>query len=79
RQSRWYCRNRWESRSVPFFTQKPLLETVKGFLRWDSFDLGAVPVEQWTGMNWWPVLTAALSQYCTIWKATTRFIACLLL
>uniref|UniRef100_UPI001CBC1ACD hypothetical protein n=1 Tax=Sphingobacterium sp. GVS05A TaxID=2862679 RepID=UPI001CBC1ACD len=33
RQSRWYCRNRWESRSVPFFTQKPLLETVKGFLR----------------------------------------------
>ncbi|MCS4228339.1 hypothetical protein, partial [Sphingobacterium sp. BIGb0165] len=23
----------WESRSVPFFTQKPLLETVKGFLR----------------------------------------------
>ncbi|MDR2274288.1 MAG: hypothetical protein LBF27_25490, partial [Sphingobacterium sp.] len=33
RQSRWYCRNRWESRSVPFFTRKPLLETVKGFFR----------------------------------------------
>ncbi|WP_346085624.1 hypothetical protein, partial [Sphingobacterium ginsenosidimutans] len=32
-QSRWYCRNRWESRSVPFFTRKPLLETVKGFFR----------------------------------------------
>ncbi|MDR6737527.1 hypothetical protein, partial [Sphingobacterium sp. 2149] len=30
---RWYCRNRWESRSVPFFTRKPLLETVKGFFR----------------------------------------------
>ncbi|MDM1294813.1 hypothetical protein HX021_11000, partial [Sphingobacterium sp. N143] len=45
RQSRWYCRNRWESRSVPFFTRKPLLETVKGFLRLDSFDAGAVPVE----------------------------------
>ncbi|WP_217700054.1 hypothetical protein, partial [Sphingobacterium sp. CZ-UAM] len=29
----WYCRNRWESRSVPFFTRKPLLETVKGFFR----------------------------------------------
>ncbi|MDR3010552.1 MAG: hypothetical protein LBV59_21685, partial [Sphingobacterium sp.] len=28
-----YCRNRWESRSVPFFTRKPLLETVKGFFR----------------------------------------------
>ncbi|WP_208642637.1 hypothetical protein, partial [Sphingobacterium detergens] len=25
--------NRWESRSVPFFTRKPLLETVKGFFR----------------------------------------------
>ncbi|WP_223583395.1 hypothetical protein, partial [Sphingobacterium sp. GVS05A] len=37
RQSRWYCRNRWESRSVPFFTQKPLLETVKGFLRLHTF------------------------------------------
>ncbi|WP_233789307.1 hypothetical protein, partial [Sphingobacterium sp. HMA12] len=24
---------RWESRSVPFFTRKPLLETVKGFFR----------------------------------------------
>ncbi|MGJ1377375.1 hypothetical protein ACR79Q_14600, partial [Sphingobacterium multivorum] len=36
RQSRWYCRNRWESRSVPFFTRKPLLETVKGFLRLDT-------------------------------------------
>ncbi|WP_343562642.1 hypothetical protein, partial [Sphingobacterium sp.] len=35
--SRWYCRNRWESRSVPFFTRKPLLETVKGFFRLDSF------------------------------------------
>ncbi|MGJ1444420.1 hypothetical protein ACR788_24355, partial [Sphingobacterium siyangense] len=23
----------WESRSVPFFTRKPLLETVKGFFR----------------------------------------------
>ncbi|MDM1296803.1 hypothetical protein HX021_21170, partial [Sphingobacterium sp. N143] len=34
-------------RSVPFFTRKPLLETVKGFLRLDSFDAscGAVPVE----------------------------------
>ncbi|MGJ1523399.1 hypothetical protein ACR79E_24180, partial [Sphingobacterium siyangense] len=37
RQSRWYCRNRWESRSVPFFTRKPLLETVKGFFRLDTF------------------------------------------
>ncbi|MGJ1309555.1 hypothetical protein ACR78O_18275, partial [Sphingobacterium multivorum] len=36
RQSRWYCRNRWESRSVPFFTRKPLLETVKGFFRLDT-------------------------------------------
>ncbi|MCW8309679.1 hypothetical protein K7A41_00390, partial [Sphingobacterium sp. InxBP1] len=35
RQSRWYCRNRWESRSVPFFTRKPLLETVKGFFRFE--------------------------------------------
>ncbi|MGB3063473.1 hypothetical protein, partial [Sphingobacterium thalpophilum] len=33
--SRWYCRNRWESRSVPFFTRKPLLETVKGFFRFE--------------------------------------------
>ncbi|WP_336877064.1 hypothetical protein, partial [Sphingobacterium siyangense] len=32
----WYCRNRWESRSVPFFTRKPLLETVKGFFRLDT-------------------------------------------
>ncbi|MDM1295105.1 hypothetical protein HX021_12530, partial [Sphingobacterium sp. N143] len=34
-------------RSVPFFTRKPLLETVKGFLRLDSFDASceAVPVE----------------------------------
>ncbi|MGJ1388433.1 hypothetical protein ACR782_19695, partial [Sphingobacterium spiritivorum] len=31
RQSRWYCRNRWESRSVPFFIRKPFLETDKGF------------------------------------------------
>ncbi|MGJ1364673.1 hypothetical protein, partial [Sphingobacterium spiritivorum] len=31
RQSRWYCRNRWESRSVPFFKRKPFLETDKGF------------------------------------------------
>jgi hypothetical protein len=23
RQSRWYCRNRWESRSVPFFIRSP--------------------------------------------------------
>ena len=23
RQSRWYCRNRWESRSVPNFIRKP--------------------------------------------------------
>src|SRR5690606_9003780 len=23
RQSRWYCRNRWESRSVPIFIQSP--------------------------------------------------------
>ncbi|WP_207898576.1 hypothetical protein, partial [Sphingobacterium sp. JUb20] len=30
RQSRWYCRNRWESRSVPFFIQKPLLYS-RGF------------------------------------------------
>ncbi|WP_343558485.1 hypothetical protein, partial [Sphingobacterium sp.] len=37
RQSRWYCRNRWESRSVPFFTRKPLLETVKGFFRLETF------------------------------------------
>ncbi|WP_294185673.1 hypothetical protein, partial [uncultured Sphingobacterium sp.] len=37
RQSRWYCRNRWESRSVPFFTRKPLLETVKGFFRLDTY------------------------------------------
>ncbi|MDR0263633.1 MAG: hypothetical protein LBJ04_10445, partial [Sphingobacterium sp.] len=37
RQSRWYCRNRWESRSVPFFTRKPLLETVKGFFRFSTF------------------------------------------
>ncbi|MFE7253590.1 hypothetical protein ACFU8T_17050, partial [Sphingobacterium spiritivorum] len=28
---RWYCRNRWESRSVPFFIRKPFLETDKGF------------------------------------------------
>ncbi|MGJ1439045.1 hypothetical protein ACR79U_24195, partial [Sphingobacterium siyangense] len=26
----------WESRSVPFFTRKPLLETVKGFFRLDT-------------------------------------------
>ncbi|WP_343563207.1 hypothetical protein, partial [Sphingobacterium sp.] len=32
-----YCRNRWESRSVPFFTRKPLLETVKGFFRLETF------------------------------------------
>ncbi|WP_346088970.1 hypothetical protein, partial [Sphingobacterium ginsenosidimutans] len=29
--------NRWESRSVPFFTRKPLLETVKGFFRLHTF------------------------------------------
>ncbi|MDR2273748.1 MAG: hypothetical protein LBF27_22765, partial [Sphingobacterium sp.] len=23
RQSRWYCRNRWESRSVPFLIRSP--------------------------------------------------------
>ncbi|WP_294183832.1 hypothetical protein, partial [uncultured Sphingobacterium sp.] len=39
RQSRWYCRNRWESRSVPFFTRKPLLETVKGFFRLDTYSV----------------------------------------
>ncbi|MGJ1198957.1 hypothetical protein ACR777_16360, partial [Sphingobacterium spiritivorum] len=38
RQSRWYCRNRWESRSVPFFIRKPFLETDKGFFVFSSGD-----------------------------------------
>ncbi|WP_211357423.1 hypothetical protein, partial [Sphingobacterium allocomposti] len=44
-QSRWYCRNRWESRSVPNFTGKPLQETARGFfmlrdVRWETSDVG---------------------------------------
>ncbi|WP_211357528.1 hypothetical protein, partial [Sphingobacterium allocomposti] len=49
-QSRWYCRNRWESRSVPNFTGKPLQETARGFfyvkrcemwdIRWETSDVG---------------------------------------
>src|SRR5690606_2176787 len=44
RQSRWYCRNRWESRSVPNFTGKPLQETARGFfmlrdVRWETSDV----------------------------------------
>ncbi|WP_208642624.1 hypothetical protein, partial [Sphingobacterium detergens] len=37
--------NRWESRSVPFFTRKPLLETVKGFFRLHTSQ--KVPEGQW--------------------------------
>ncbi|WP_208642542.1 hypothetical protein, partial [Sphingobacterium detergens] len=36
---------RWESRSVPFFTRKPLLETVKGFFRLHTSQ--KVPEGQW--------------------------------
>ncbi|WP_343539791.1 hypothetical protein, partial [Sphingobacterium thalpophilum] len=49
--SRWYCRNRWESRSVPFFTRKPLLETVKGFFRLQRYMLrGCIPDAEMIGL-----------------------------
>ena len=30
RQSRWYCRNRWESRSVPNFIRRPAVDKTVG-------------------------------------------------
>ncbi|MGJ1391932.1 hypothetical protein ACR78F_16270, partial [Sphingobacterium spiritivorum] len=40
---RWYCRNRWESRSVPFFKRKPFLETDKGFFVFRNVIPGTKP------------------------------------
>src|SRR5690606_31471520 len=31
RQSRWYCRNRWESRSVPNFIERPAVNRQRAF------------------------------------------------
>src|SRR5690606_2763525 len=31
RQSRWYCRNRWESRSVPNFIREPAVNRQRAF------------------------------------------------
>ncbi|WP_313366929.1 hypothetical protein, partial [Sphingobacterium mizutaii] len=31
---RWYCRNRWESRSVPNFIRKPAVNRQRAFCFW---------------------------------------------
>src|SRR5690606_21569611 len=38
RQSRWYCRNRWESRSVPIFIQSPCIY-MQGLFLWTGTKL----------------------------------------